>query len=246
MSGPALLAVAHGSTHPAAEATTAALVRQVERLAPVLDVRVAFVQHAAPALTDALNAAGPDVVIVPLLLSSGYHLSTDIHGAITAVDVAMSSGLAGPRVAGPRVAGPRVAGPLGPDPLLVTALVGRLEQARVPAGTPVVLAAAGSSDPRAAAEVDAQADLLADELGVPVVAAFAAVGKPTVPDAVASLRARTGGPIAVATYLLAPGQFHDGLAASGADWVTEPLGDHPAVAALIIDRYRTHRPPKAA
>lgn len=236
MSGPTLLAVAHGSTYPAAAATTAALLRQVERLAPVLDVHVAFVQHAAPALADALDAAGPDVVIVPLLLSSGYHLSTDIRGAVTAVDAAITAGLTGPRVAGP----------LGPDPLLVTALAARLAQAGVPAGTPVVLAAAGSSDPQAAAEVQAQADLLADELGVPVAAAFAAAGRPTVPDAVADLRARTGGPVAVATYLLAPGEFHDGLIASGADWVTEPLGDHPAVAALIIDRYRTHRAPAKA
>jgi sirohydrochlorin ferrochelatase len=231
VNGPTLLAVAHGSRHPAAASTTAALVRQVERLAPVLDVRLAYVQHAEPNLPDALDAAGPDVVIVPLLLSSGYHLTTDIGGSVTVVDTAITA----------RAAVPRVAGPLGPDPLLVTALASRLAQAGVPSGTPVVLAAAGSSDPHAATEVAAQADLLAAELGVQVIAAFAAAGQPSVADAVAELRARTGSPVAVATYLLAPGQFHDKLAKSGADWVTEPLGDHPAVAALIIDRYRTHR-----
>jgi sirohydrochlorin ferrochelatase len=231
VNGPTLLAVAHGSRHPAAASTTAALVRQVERLAPVLDVRLAYVQQAEPNLPDALDAAGPDVVIVPLLLSSGYHLTTDIGGSVTVVDTAITA----------RAAVPRVAGPLGPDPLLVTALASRLAQAGVPSGTPVVLAAAGSSDPHAATEVAAQADLLAAELGVQVIAAFAAAGQPSVADAVAELRARTGSPVAVATYLLAPGQFHDKLAKSGADWVTEPLGDHPAVAALIIDRYRTHR-----
>jgi sirohydrochlorin ferrochelatase len=230
VNGPTLLAVAHGSRDPAAATTTAALIRQVERLAPVLDVQLAFVQHAEPTLADALDAAGPDVVIVPLLLSSGYHLTTDIRGAVAGAVTA----------AVPGQSSPRVAGPLGPDPLLVTALVSRLAQAGVPNGTHVVLAAAGSSDPRAAVEVQGQADLLAAELGTPVVAAFAAAGSPTVPAAVAELRARTTGPIAVATYLLAPGQFHDDLAASCADWVTEPLGDHPAVAALIIDRYRTH------
>ena len=296
MSGPALLAVAHGSAHPAAAATTAALVKQVERLAPVLDVQLAFVQHAEPTLADALDAAGPDVVIVPLLLSTGYHLTTDIGGAVAAMGAAPAARRAGPRAAGPRGAdpraagplmtgsraagprvarprpegalmarsraagprktdlggadlggaGPRVAGPLGPDQLLVTALAGRLAQAGVPTGTPLVLAAAGSSDPRAATEVAAQAELLARELAVPVVAAFAAAGRPTVPEAVAELRARTAGPVAVATYLLAPGQFHDALGASGADWVTDPLGDHPAVAALIIDRYRTLRTPARA
>jgi sirohydrochlorin ferrochelatase len=235
MNGPTLLAVAHGSRHPAATTTIMALVRQVERLAPVLDVQVAFVQHAEPSLGDALDVAGPDVVIVPLLLSTGYHLTTDIAGAATAIDTAITSS----------GSGPRVAGPLGPDPLLVTALAGRLGKAGVPEGTPVVLAAAGSTDPHAADEVQTQADLLADELGVPVVVGYAAAGRPTVSDAVADLRAQTGRPVAVATYLLAPGEFHDRLAQSGADWVTAPLGAHPAVAALIIDRYRTNRAPVA-
>jgi sirohydrochlorin ferrochelatase len=230
MSGPKLLAVAHGSRNPAATATIRALAGQVERLAPVLDIEVAFVQHAEPSLPDALDAAGPDVVIVPLLLSTGYHLTTDIAGAVTAIDSAITAN-------GP---GPRVTGPLGPDSLLVTALARRLAEAGVPRGTPVVLAAAGSSDPQAAGEVQAQADLLAGELGVQVAAAFAAVGEPEVGTAVAALRARTGQPVAVATYLLAPGEFHDRLERSGADWVTAPLGDHPAVAALIIDRYRAH------
>ncbi|HYS33935.1 MAG TPA: CbiX/SirB N-terminal domain-containing protein [Streptosporangiaceae bacterium] len=260
MSGPTLLAVAHGSSHPAATATITALARQVGRLAPVLDIQVAFVQHAEPTVADALDAAGTDVVVVPLLLSTGYHLTTDIRGAVTvndtANDTASTPGVTGPRpavlsVAGPRAgasprAWPRVAGPLGPDQLLVTALTSRLAEAGAPPGTPVVLAAAGSSDPLAAAQVAAQAALLADDLGVPVVPAFAAAGRPTVPEAVAGLRASTEGPVAVATYLLAPGQFHDRLAESGAEWVTEPLGDHPAVAALIIDRYRTHRAPARA
>ena len=236
MSGPTLLAVAHGSRHPGATETVTALVRQVERLAPVLDIQLAFVEHAEPSLADALDAAGPDPVIVPLLLSTGYHLTTDIAGAATAVDTAITA----------IGTGPRVAGPLGPDPLLVTALAGRLAEAGVPARTPVVLAAAGSSDPEATAQVRAQAGLLADALAAPVVASFAAAGRPAVAEAVASLRVRTGGPVAVATYLLAPGQFYDRLGQSGADWVTAPLGAHPAVAALVIDRYRTHRAPAAA
>lgn len=220
MSRPVLLAVAHGSSHPRAAAAIGALAGQVRRLAPVIDIRTAFVQHGEPSLADGLAAAGPDVVVVPLLLSTGYHLTTDI---------------------GQSMFGPRVTGPLGPDPLLCTALAARLTEAGVPAGTPVVLAAAGSTDPVAAAQARSQADLLAGELGAEVVAAFAATGQPTVPQAVADLRARTGGPVAVATYLLAPGHFHARLAGSGADWVSAPLGDHPAVAALVIDRYRAHR-----
>jgi sirohydrochlorin ferrochelatase len=236
MNGPILLAVAHGSRHPGATATIRALAGQVERLAPVLDIQVAFVQHAEPSLARALDAAGPDLVIVPLLLSAGYHLSTDIARAVTAIDTAITA-------TGP---GPRVAGPLGPDPLLVTALTRRLGEAGVPPGTPVVLAAAGSSDPQAAADVQDQANLLAAELGVAVVTAFGAAGRPAVSEAVASLRARTGSRVAVASYLLAPGYFQERLRESGADWVTAPLGAHPAIAALVIDRYRTHRTPARA
>ena len=134
MSQPALLAVAHGSRNPAATDVIKTLARQVRRLAPVLDVHLAFIGHAEPSLPAELGAAGSNSVIVPLLLSTGYHLTADI------TDAAAS-------------AGARVADPLGPDELLLTALTARLSQAGVPAGTPVVLAAAGSADPAAAADV---------------------------------------------------------------------------------------------
>ena len=123
MSKPVLLAVAHGSKHPEARETVSQLARQVTRLAPVLDVQVAYVQDSEPSLAAGLAAAGTSVVIVPLLLSTGYHLTTDIADAASAAGVA-------------------VAPPLGPDQLLVTALAGRLAETGVPAGTPVVLAAA--------------------------------------------------------------------------------------------------------
>jgi len=43
--------------------------------------------------------------------------------------------------------------------------------------------------------------------------------------------------VVVASYLLAPGVFQAGLAGAGADLVTEPLGDHPAVVRLVLLRY---------
>ena len=220
MSQPALLAVAHGSWNPAAADVIKTFADQVRRLAPVLDVHVAFIGHAEPSLPVELGAAGSNSVIVPLLLSTGYHLTADITGAAAS-------------------AGARVAGPLGPDELLLTVLTARLSEARVPDGTPVVLAAAGSSDPAGAADVQKQADLLADQLRVPVIGAFATAARPMVSEAVADLRERTGQPVAVASYLLAPGLFQDQLAECGADWVTQPLGGHPALAGLVIDRYRT-------
>ena len=221
MSRPVLLAVAHGSRDPAAQQTVLSLAGRAGGLAPGIEVRTAFVQHAGPSLAEALAAAGGrPVTVVPLLLSAGYHLGTDIGGAAGR-------------------AGVPVAAPLGPDPGLIPALAERLAAARVPPGTPVVLAAAGSADPRAFASTRSQAALLASHLQAPVRAAFASAARPTVGEAVADLAARTGGPVAVASYLLAPGVFAGRLRASGAAWVSAPLGDHPAVAGLVLERFRS-------
>jgi sirohydrochlorin ferrochelatase len=218
-----LLAVAHGSRDPAAQDCVHALARRVGWVGHETQVRVAFVSHAQPSLDDALATAVADagadsVVLVPLLLSTGYHLNVDIGHAA-------------------RAAGVAAAGPLGPSTALVPALADRLAQTGAPAGTPVVLAAAGSSDPRAAVDTAQQAALLAAHLRVPVVPAFATAAKPSVTEAVAALADRTRRPVAVASYLLAPGLFQDRLHESGAAWVSGPLGDHPAVAGVVASRF---------
>jgi len=118
-------------------------------------------------LAAGLARAGSDVVVVPLLLSTGYHIAVDIRAAATA-------------------AGARMAAPLGPDRRLATALADQLGAAGVPAGTPVVLAAAGSSDPKAIADVEKQAALLAEVQDADVLAAYASAGTPTVAEAVAA------------------------------------------------------------
>ena len=228
MSRPVLLAVAHGSRDPQAQQAVLALAGRVGELEPGAEVRTAFVQNAEPSLAGALAAAGRrDTVVVPLLLSAGYHLGQDIGAAAGR-------------------AGVPVAAPLGPDPGLVPALADRLRAAGAPTGTPVVLAAAGSTDPRAAGDARHQATLLASHLQAPVLAAFASAARPTVGEAVADLAARTGGPVAVASYLLAPGVFAGRLRASGAAWVSAPLGPHPAVAALVVERFRTRQAPREA
>jgi sirohydrochlorin ferrochelatase len=218
-----LLAVAHGSRDPAAQRCVLSLTSRVARSADGIAVRTAFVQNAKPSLAEGLDEAatqaGPDgVVVVPLLLSSGYHLSSDIAGAA-------------------RAAGVPVARPLGPDPRLVRALSDRLRAVGAPGQVPVVLAAAGSSDPRALADTRRQAAMLAAHRRAPVVAAFVTAARPTVNEAVSFLAEVTGQPVAVAAYLLAPGLFHDRLWASAGTWVSGPIGDHPAVAELILDRF---------
>jgi hypothetical protein len=111
----------------------------------------------------------------------------------------------------------------------------------------VVLAAAGSSDPRANAQV---ATLAArwQEAGAwrRVVPAYASAAFPTPAEAVRALRDDSGdrsgrGQVVVATYLLAPGYFADKVGEQGrraeALAVSAPLGAATEVADVIIDRY---------
>lgn len=68
--------------------------------------------------------------------------------------------------------------------------------------------------------------------------AFIATGRPTVAERVARLRERGHGRVVVASWLLAPGLFHDRLAHAGADAVADPLCPAPAIAHAVVDRYR--------
>jgi sirohydrochlorin ferrochelatase len=104
-------------------------------------------------------------------------------------------------------------------------------------GTAVVLGAAGSADPAAQETVRELAATWAGRGWWAVEAAFASAAAPSVEEAVASLRSRGAPRVAVASYLLAPGQFADRLAAAGADVTSAPLGDAQEVAELVLARY---------
>ncbi|WP_245390320.1 sirohydrochlorin chelatase [Streptomyces sp. PvR006] len=228
---PVLVAVGHGSRDPRARATLGGLLERVRELRPGLDVRLAHIELNAPLLDAALAelaAEGREAVLVPLLLAPGYHVTHDLPAALAA-----APGLRA-----------RVAGPLGAHPLLVEALADRLAQA---GWTPedgasraagVVLASAGSRDPRSGAELRRIATLLGERLGgVPVVPAYASAAAPTVPDAVRALAARGRHRVAVASCFTAPGLFAT-RAAAHAPWIASaPLGAHPALARLVLHRY---------
>ena len=79
--------------------------------------------------------------------------------------------------------------------------------------------------------------LLAERRGTSVIAAYASAQSPTVNEAVAKLLAEHTGPVAVAPYLLAPGYFASVVGRSAATWVAKPLGVHPAVVDLVLERY---------
>jgi sirohydrochlorin ferrochelatase len=127
--------------------------------------------------------------------------------------------------------------PLGPDPVLTDVLLDRIAEAGIAPGTPLVLAGTGSATVEGQQDVRAQADLLEQRWHAPVLAAYVSAARPTVPEAVDELRSRTGAAPAVVSYFLAPGLLPDSARA-----VTRPLGDHPAVAELVLQRYRQSAP----
>jgi sirohydrochlorin ferrochelatase len=202
------------------------IVDAVRTAAAPVEVRAAFIELAEPSVRAALAGIPPDrrAVLVPLLLSSGYHDRVDLPAAIAA--------------ARPGTAHAPV---LGPDPLLAVALADRLGKAGRRPGDAVVLAAAGSSDPAAVEAVRTQAALLAADLGTDVGVGFGSAAEPGVPAAVAAARAAGADRVAIAPYLLAPGHFADRLAEAGADLVAEPLGAHPAVVDLVLSRASSTR-----
>ncbi|MFT4136405.1 sirohydrochlorin chelatase [Microbacterium sp.] len=245
MASPALLAVSHGTGNVSGQRAVAALVDAVAARLPAVTVRLAHVdvqQPDAEAALAALNedlAADQPVVIVPLLLSAGYHVHVDLA-----------------RAASTRP-GTRVARALGPDPRLAEILADRLRELDTdpdpdpdPDTEPstdvpdaVVLAVAGSSDQRANEDCRRTGALLSARLGHDVSIGFLAAAAPSVAQAVADAAA-SGRRVAVASYLLAPGYFHDltvRQAGPGAR-VSRPLltGDAPpprALVDLVIDRF---------
>jgi sirohydrochlorin ferrochelatase len=222
---PVLVACAHGTRNPTGRRLIAELALSARVLRPGLTTMAAFVDVQPPTVVDVvagLSAEGRPAVVVPLLLSGGYHVHVDIAGAVAGAD------------------GSVAARPLGPDPRLVAVLRDRLVEAGADPRDPltaVVVAAAGSSDPRSVADVEDTADLLQREWAGAVTTGYGSAAQPTVPDAVAAARRGGADRVVVASYLLAPGHFHDKLAGAGADLVTAPLLPDDRIAAVLLDRF---------
>jgi len=239
-----LIAAAHGTADPRGIREVHALVREMARLRPEVPISLGFVDvdvPALPSLVDRVVADSNRAVVVPLLLSSGYHVAVDILGQAT-------------RHAGQITA----AAALGPDPVLADILADRLHasvsrplpslaSAFAPVCTPdaeprgleavdrVVLAAAGSSNRRALLDCSATAAMLADRIDRPVEVGYVSGAG----ERLGPVLARTPGRVAVATYLLAPGAFADHIhRLAGTRPVSAPLGADPRLAALALTRYQ--------
>ncbi|MEX5296961.1 CbiX/SirB N-terminal domain-containing protein [Kocuria sp. CPCC 205268] len=232
---PVLLACAHGTRSPAGRTAVQRLVDAVAVELPDVEVVPTWVDVQTPDLAERTEQyAGRPAVVVPLLLSAGYHVYVDVAEAVAADDLH------------------RVSAALGPDRALARLLARRVHEACTAAGAPlgehdaVVLATAGSSDRRAVADCATVAEQLAEELGHPVTVSYLAAARPRVAEAVADARAGLAaeGRVVVANYLLAPGYFLDLSRKAGADVDTEPLAVPegevpPELVDVVVSRYRS-------
>lgn len=221
-----LILVAHGTRKPGGVAMIGDLAQRVSRRLDRV-VQVAFVDVLGPTPSDVLAGdVGQPAILVPTFLSRGYHVRVDLPAHVAASghpDVTVTPAL-------------------GPSRPVVRMVAQRLIESGWRPGDSVVLAAAGTSDAVARADLGSTAGMLARLIGSPVELAFAATGGPDVAEAVATARARGAHRVAVASYLLADGLFQDRLRHSGADVVSAPLGTHPALAALIADLFQAANP----
>lgn len=218
---PVLVGCSHGTDSVEARAVIRSILASVADARPDVVVREAFVDVQKPAVADVVASAAEldlTAVVVPLLLSVGFHVRVDIAAAVEGRPATAAL-------------------PLGPDARLVDVLVDRLTQAGLAPGDAVVLAAAGSTDPAAAVAVEEVAAGLATRLGRPVTVGYGAGSTPRVPDAVAAARATAPGRVVIASYLLAPGYFHDRVLDAGADVVSAPLAPDDRIVAIVLDRY---------
>jgi sirohydrochlorin ferrochelatase len=226
MNSPVLIACAHGTRNAEGQAAIRQVMADIEALRPGLRVLEAYVDVQEPELGGVVEGLpeGTAAVVVPLLLSTGFHIKVDVPKAIKSR---------------PEVVAAR---PLGPDPRLAELLAAHLRAAGLEENDGVLVAAAGSSLPDGSVDSEEQARLLAELLPNKVRVAYGASAKPTVPDGVASLRAELAadggtGRVFIASYLLATGYFHDQLAKAGADVVAAPLLPSPVLAEIALERY---------
>ncbi|MGX7681714.1 sirohydrochlorin chelatase [Jatrophihabitans sp. DSM 45814] len=216
---PTLVAVAHGTKDADGIAQLRRLCNVVRTKLPGVAIELCFVDVVEPRLAGVLEALRGPAVVVPLLLATGHHVKSDIPSAV------------GDR---PRTI---VTAPIGPDERVSGAVQARLEQARAafdwdedePREDEVVVMAAGSSDPEARLQLAAVGRQLEAWNSHHVTIAQLTDKDPF---------ARLSPTVQVATYLLSSGHFNDKLRGQTAEHVVgEPIGAHPLVAEVIVERY---------
>lgn len=221
---PALVALAHATSEVGDPQSVADLLDDVRRQLPGVDVITASVGRVAATLSQVMSAMEQPAVVVPLLLSTGSHVTIDVRTA-----VALSA------------APVHVATPLGPDRHIARAMTARLREAGALFGDAVVLAAEGSKDPTRLADVERAAALLQSEWGPRVTFAYLSTAGPDVASAVELVRKTGANRVCVAPYFLAPGPWsrrvRDLASGVGATTVAPVLAGHRLVRELVVLRY---------
>lgn len=219
-----LVACSHGTDSPEGRRAVELLVDLVRQLLPETRVVQAFVDVQEPTVLDVIEQERilDDVVVVPLLLSVGFHTAVDIADAVRPHENVWQ------------------AEPLGTHPLIAEVLADRLRATVSDTWLPgdhVVLAAAGSSNPDAVVDVAAAAAHLARLVPVPITIGYASAIEPRISGAVASARREGASRVIAASHVLAPGYFAGLVRRSGADLVSAPLGVDVRIAQVIVDRF---------
>jgi len=220
---PALVAISHGTSSAEGQCAVASLVSAVAAQRDDLLVTGGFVDVQQPDVAATLAGIDRDPVVVPLLLSAGYHVHVDLRKELRGTP------------------GAALTRALGPDDRLVDVLERRLNEIGLHCTDRIVLACAGSSDARAVDDCHEMGARLSHRLGRAVRVGFISAATPRLDDAVDMERTR-GSRVIVATYLLAPGYFNDLAHATTADAATAPLlrADEAPPAELVdlvLDRY---------
>ncbi len=219
--GPVFVGCSHGTRSRRGRDTVISLLEQVQEARPELEVREAFVDVQRPQVDEVVAGVEPGrpVVVVPLLLTVGYHTRVDIARAVRGTPGACA------------------AAPLGPDRRLVDVLVDRLVAAGWRSDDALIVGVAGSSDPDSVRDTQVTLSWVREALGVPATAGYGAAREPTLQAAVTAARAGGADRVAVASYLLAPGHFAGLVRTSGADVVSAPLGADPRLVDIALDRF---------
>ncbi len=208
-----LVTVAHGTRKSGGNEVARLLTDAAGRRLGV-PATASYVELSEPLFADVMRQAERPVVVVPLLLSTGFHMRSDLPEQAALADVPVALGRQ-----------------LGPDPLLAHAQVERLVEAGARRGQRVVLVAAGSSDEAATCDQMCAVAHLARAWDGPVELATLS-GHGARPSEVV----RPGD--AVSPYLLSPGFFSDRLRreAPAGVVVADVMGAHDRVVELVVKR----------
>ncbi len=220
-----LIACAHGTRFEEGRVVIRALLEVLRETAPAgVEVLEAYVDVHGPYVADVVAEARQrtdDIVIVPLLLSTGYHTEVDLVEAAGGLPISRA---------------------LGPHPVLAEILAdrvratgrrrerhGRARRRRVHTSRRGRRRRADGRAPASCRRDGAHRD---DGVRRGI--------RPRIPDAVESARS-AGQRTVAASYVLAPGHFSRVIERAAADLTSEPIGADPRLAAVVWERWRCAR-----